>query len=685
MRNLMKMLPGFVMVICLGIQAQGQLPARTLQDSDTILERHARYLHETVPLDTAEVTRWMGVLRNDGSWADINYGDLQRANWDLLHHLERVEALCLAWTDEKSGFYQDATLWKAIRLSLDNWLKHRYQNPNWWHNQIGVPQYMRDILVLVMDSLSPAERTGGLRVLGQLRVQGPGAGANLTWSADLGLYQGLLTGDVAEVDSCQALIVNEIRISTQEGLQPDYSFHQHHARLQMYQYGKAFLWSNVRLGWELRGTRWAFGKDKVNLLSNFLLKGWAWMARGINTVPGTMDRSASRVGELRSPDVRVLVPYMKQLDPARRDAFQRLAESQEGKRTLKGFRYFPYSDFAAYHQKDFSFFLKTISIRTLSSEVGLNKENLKGALLNSGDGYLIHSGNEYYNLMPLWDWRRLPGITSFDGAAGINRRAFVGGVSDGESGLSAMDYCMENRSNDQWISAHKIWASDQGMVVCLVAGLTAHGLTDSVYTVLDQSRLDGPVVTNHLGNRLGEGVHSLKQLRWVSHAGFGYIPLVPAAAIIEVEPRQGAWSEINVSEGDSVWHGVVFLPELVYGPEVRNQSFGYVLAYTGGAQKTRELARKHPWEILANDTACQAVKFPGGVVMAAFFSAHDLDTGGLKIQTDKPCLVLYTHGKLYVSDPTHRGGLWDISWGSNSWKVTLPADGSSREVPGFTK
>jgi chondroitin AC lyase len=244
----------------------------------------------------------------------------------------------------------------------------------------------------------------------------------------------------------------------------------------MYQYGKAFLFADVRLGWEARGTRWALPAGKIRILRNFVLQGWQWMARGINTVPGTMDRSASREGELRSPDMRSLLPFLRDLDPAEAKAYRALALRQQGVGSLDGFRYYPYSDFTAYQTPRFSFFLKTISARTLPTEVGLNSENLKGHLLNSGDAYLIRNGKEYFNLMPVWDWQRLPGITAFQGAARSGRKDFAGGVSDGKSGLTAMDYLMRGRGTKDSVSAHKIWACHSGQVVCLIAGLKAGGL-----------------------------------------------------------------------------------------------------------------------------------------------------------------------------------------------------------------
>jgi|ADGO01.1.fsa_nt_gi Polysaccharide lyase family 8, super-sandwich domain. len=85
------------------------------------------------------------------------------------------------------------------------------------------------------------------------------------------------------------------------------------------------------------------------------------------------------------------------------------------------------------------FFLKTISSRTLPTE-SINNENLKGRLLHSGDAYLVRDGKEYYDLMPVWDWNLLPGVTVFPGAAAAARLPWVGGVSNGMSGAAVMDY-----------------------------------------------------------------------------------------------------------------------------------------------------------------------------------------------------------------------------------------------------
>ena len=651
----------------------------TARPIDSVLDRYREFLFQSFDVPEGRIISLVKDIGTDGRWADIDYRDEARADWKVLNHLKRVDTLSIVWSDPSSEFYHQADVWRTISLSLNDWLRHKYQNPNWWHNQIGVPQVMRDILVLLRGSLSPGAFDTAMTVMGQLKVQGTGAGANLIWSADLGFHYGALRGDTVLMDRCRTLILREIHISTGEGIQPDYSFHQHGARLQMYQYGKAFLFSNIRLAWELAGSPWAFPDAKVKLLTDFLFKGWQWMARGINTVPGTMDRSATRIGELRSPDLRMLLPMILELDPEDAASIKALNQDQNGKGSLSGFKYYPYSDFAAYQTHNFSFFLKTISTRTLPSEVGLNSENLKGALLNSGDGYLIRNGNEYYNIVPLWNWNRLPGITTFNDAKSIKRKAFVGAVSDGFAGLNAMDYRIENNAHDRWISAHKIWACYDNLVIALVAGVDIHGISDSIYTVMEQSWLQGPV-TIYPGGRLGLGVHVINGLRSVTHAGFAYIPITPKPVMVSLLQKEGTWASINASESDSLIRGKIFTAQFLYGDQAIDISGGYVLAYTGSARKTRKLLRRHPWRVLRNDTACQAVRFSDGAMMAAFFSAGSLHEERFDFGTDRPCLAFFRGHKLYLSDPTHVGGEWRISLNGRLRSVTLPRDGTSVEL-----
>lgn len=652
MRKVYFVLIGFLFV-CIEVNAQ----------ADTVLSRYKQYLLSTVKPE-GDMNVLAGHLDTQGQWPDINYADTEKANWKNLIHLKRLRDLALVWEKPGSAMFHNPQLWKAFTSGLNHWLAKRYKNSNWWHNEIGVPQYMRDIIILVKKELGPEQLKAALEVMAQHRVQETQVGANLTWSADLGFHYGALTRNLKMMEICRDLIIKEIRVSTEEGVQPDFSFHQHGPRLQMYQYGAAFLKDNIRLAWELHGTALAFPEEKIGILSNFTLKGWQWMARGIHTVPGTMDRSASRVGALNNADLREFIPYLVALDPENKQAFLRLGNVQWGKGVLEGYRYYPYSDFAAFHQKDFSFFLKTISSRTLATE-SINSENLKGALLNSGDAYLVRDGKEYFNLMPVWDWAYLPGVTAFKGAEKINRQDFTGSVSNWQSGLTVMDYRLENNDKRKTLSAKKFWAAAGRQVVCLIAGLQASG-TAEVYTALDQCRWRGAESVND---------------SWIYHAGFAYIPLGAAKIKLHLTSATGSWKAINAAESDAPQTEKVFMPVLQHNA-LENSSSGYVISVCKNAKEAAKLEAAPAWKVLRNDEELQAVAFNDGTLMAAFYKPGTLQAakGHQQISVDQACLVLIGKRKVWLSNPVRKPLKVKLTLADQFKVVELPADGSSAAV-----
>lgn len=657
------------LIFCLSWQGLEALPEDPVE---TILQRAEQYLRKGMTAE--DVKNLMVTLNEQDQWPDIDYTDQQPSAWSTATHLNRVRSMTLAWTDATSVWFHDAALKAVIDRALDHWLSKRYHNPNWWHNEIGIPRIMQDILVMLRHDLRGERFKQAMDVLGQHKVRG--TGANLAWSADLGLHYGALLHDPAMIQRCSQLISNEIKVSEEEGIQPDYSFHQHGARLQTCHYGNAFLSENVKVAWELRDTPWAFAENKIDILSNFVLDGWQWMSRGIYTVPGTLDRSVSRRGMLESADLRNLLPYLITLDEKKADVLDSLAKRQDGEDVpLKGYRYFPWSDFAAYQRPDFSFFVKTISVRTRFTE-SINGENLKGSLLNSGDTYFMRDGQEYFNLMPVWDWAHLPGITTFDGAKTVQQK-FTGGVSNGESGVAAMHYRAEDDRKN--LTVNKLWASHGDVVVCMLSDLTTEN-TGVVYTVLDQCRWRGEVRVNKPAKSVGEGTHHLKNVNWIFHSGFAYIPLAPSPLELHLKEAHGTWASINKGKSQEVISEKVFMPVYVHRDEDPS-SFGYAVVSCKSAKEAREIARHPDWKIIRNDRECQAVVFTDGTFMAAFSSEGSVRVDGKReLALSRPGLVLISDGHVFVSDPTHTGGSITVQLGDQQWVSNLTDDGTTQRV-----
>lgn len=642
------------------------------QNADLVLNRHKQFLLNT---DTTKVVTPKIIAQQfdikTRRWKNIDYNDTKPSTWEIRDHLINTRSLALQWAREQNAGNKKQLL-TIIISALDEWHQHKFKNRNWWHNEIGIPQIMRDIIALIRPALTITQLNNYLEIVNQYQMKG--TGANLIWSADIGLFYGLLTGNHSIAEKAVSLIKNEIKISEGEGLKPDYSFHQHQARLQMYQYGRTFLIDNIRLAWELRGTKWAYEDDKVKLLSSMLLSGWQWMARGIHTIPETMDRSATRMNALHEADVRIYIPYFIELDPLNRSLYTRLKANQDKQSySLSGLKSFPYSDITTYHQKEYSFFLKTISSRTLTTE-SINYENLKGKLLNSGETYFIRSGNEYFNLMPVWNWTKLPGITSFDGADKISRKDFSGTVTDGHSGVTAMDYQMVAKDTTKHFTCKKSWFFLQGYMVCLLGDIKMTNI-DSAYTVLNQSRLKGDVISGK--EKLQKSFYLNTGNKWIWHDDFAYMPLYKSNLSLYADTASGSWYDINHSYSSKKIREEVFMPYLQHHPAA--DKAGYVVFYTP-KKIINKIANALPFTIVQNDAKIQSLQSADGTLLAVFYDTGKLITKTLSVAVDRSCMVLLKKSYAFVSDPSHQGGGLTMKYNNKIYQVTLPADGSTARV-----
>lgn len=648
--------------------------ARALNETDTIINRHKSYLLQTNTVSREVAEKIIGLFdEKTARWANIDYTDNTPADWPAKDHLGNVKALAIYFVQYPESAEGKKILPVLIR-ALDEWHKHKFKNTNWWHNEIGVPQLMRDILVLIEEDLSENRLKNYLEIVNQFKING--TGANLTWSSDIGMFYGLFTQNDELVDKTVRLIVNEIRISDKEGLKPDYSFHQHDERLQMYQYGRVFLIDNIRLAWELLNTQWAFPKEKIDLLAGMFLNGWQWMARGINTIPETMDRSATRVNALMEADIRNHFPFFIEVAPQyKTQLLAAKANQEDGKYTLAGFRGFPYSDIVTYHNPAYSFFLKTISSRTLPTE-SINYENLKGKLLNSGETYFIRDGDEYFNLMPVWDWEKLPGITAFAGADKISRNEFNGIVTDGAIGVNSMNYKMMGKDTNTFISCKKSWFILDGYMVCLMSDIKMKNL-DSAYTVLDQSRLQGIVRTDR--GKLKGGHFPASKIKWILHNNFTYMPLYTGTQTeLYTDTADGSWHSINQSYSKDIIIEKVFMPSVLH--RVNNTKSGYAVFYTENPKEARRLSNKMPFRILKNESGCQALLSNDNTLLAVFYKGGELLFSQNTILADNACMLIVRNGSIFASDPMHRGVSLKIFYNDKAYTITLPADGSTVKI-----
>lgn len=602
--------------------------------------------------------RHLDDMREDGTWADIDYASQRRGDWPTRVHLDRLIALAAVYADEKSVLFEDKLLGERILSGVDHWIRNDYQNPNWYNERIGVPYRLGSVLLL-MGNAAPEEMLERARPL-MYRSELGMTGQNKVWCAGIGIMKAVLYGDRELMSQAVADVWSELAVSSGEGIQADWSFHQHGPQQQFGNYGRSFGADMVQWASALRGTEYALAGESLEVLRNYLLEGPAWILWN-----GRMDFSGCgrQVNEgsqrKKARSIGSQLAQMKAIDPEFEAAYslalESLTQSQEGNRLL-GFKSFWRSEMGVQRRPDWYASVKMSSTRVIGSE-STNNENMLG--LHLGDGVLLNylEGDEYEDLVPLWDWKRLPGTTCDQGIDdlapaledGYGGSGFSGVISSGEHGIASMIYQRDT------LTARKSWFFFDNQIVCLGAGISGKTRGD-VFTSVEQSRLKGDLV---------------RENQWVWHNTMGYQFMQGSPEVLTGTVR-GNWNDAFPTHGDRPVSGDVFSLWINHGESPVGQDYAYCVFPSVSVEEMREMKSMDGSHLLRNDRAVQAVA-RGDAVYAVFYDAGVLSSGGeLEVEVDGPCLLIVETETLFVSDPTHSLQSLEIKVDGKSYFVELP-------------
>jgi len=609
-------------------------------------------------------------LRADGTWADIDYASKARSGWPPSLHWARMKAMAASAARAGVSTDERQRLHDAIHRAFAHWIAHDYQCPNWWYNEIGIPKLVGPVVLLLGDAARPEEVRYATEVsLARYPIRM--TGQNRIWLAGNALFRGLILGDERKVTQAAEVIWSEIQLSVDEGVQPDFSFHQHGAQQQFGNYGMAFavnmaLWARV-----LRGTPWQIPEEKLAVLRGYLLEGQAWIswrgamdisACGRQFMPGSpRDKTATIARVMRQAEL---------FDPARTRDYESFWRSQApgAANSLIGLKHFWRSDYFVLRRDTFMATLKLSSNRVIGAEL-VNSENLSGFHLGDGALYLYRTGDEYEEIFPLWNWSRLPGVTCAQTPPPSYKysqvpRDFVGGISDGVDGVAVLDFARDG------VGAKKAWFFSGSTALCL--GADIRGASPAgIATTLNQTRARGPIKVHAgsasdsfaLGTRRGDGVATIE------HDGWTYELLSPASWRLEAESVSGHWRKVytNPTTPPEEVHGELFTLWLDHGAAPEGQSYAYAI-YPEAAQARGE--------ILANTPFVQAVALAPGKVAVVFWSAGELALSeGTTLSVSAPCVVLLEGRTARIADPTQKLAGLQVQLAGVTRDVELPSGG----------
>jgi len=612
-------------------------------DFDTLITRILDQEKDT-PKDTI-VKKLLETINPDGTWPDVDYTHQSRSAWRTPQHLNHLTNLAEA---HHAGL-QYPNLKPAIHTALNHWLENDYTNPNWWWNDIGVPRNLSHILLLLDTEITDQQRQLGTQILSRAQLEK--TGQNLVWLADITAKRGLLNRDADLVKQAYARITEEIRISFDEGIQPDGSFYQHGPCLYNHGYGAGFASDCARLAALLTGTQFAFPKDKVDKIAFYVLDGSRWMLRGTTPDYGAKGREISRKGASAHYLMRVCDNLLK-LDTGREEelrAFKTHLQNGQGS-AVTGNKHFWRGDIMTHHRKGYYTSARFFSTRTVSTDGPHNNEGLKSHHLADGCNYLFVRGDEYDNIFPVWDWQKIPGTTvaqtnDFTQKPHIpGTTDFVGGASDGTYGVAAFDLQRET------VSAKKAWFFFNREYVCLGTAIQSPTAVP-VFTTLNQCYLTGDVLVN--GLTVEKGDHDLSNIQSIHHDNVAYLFPEDTNIHLRNSTQTGSWYDINNQYEKDTLSRDIFNLWIDHGINPNNAHYAYIVAPGVTKADLPLYTQRHGIQILKNTPQIQAVHHANQrITQAVFYAPGELAvTREITLTVNEPCTLILRDDSLSVSNP----------------------------------
>ena len=639
----------------------------------------------------------LALFQENGSFSDIDYDDTQMTNWTPIKHIERLSDFVYAYTNEKNKYYQNEDLYQKIVKGLEYWYDVDSESDNWWHNQISEPQKLGVLLIQMRIGKKQIPQELETKILKRIQETGGDpakwTGANRTDIALHWIYRSCLTQNEADLKTAIDNVFNPVVYTTEEGFQHDNSYFQHGEQLYIGGYGDEILKGVTQVASYALGTQYQLDKEKVELLSKFMRETYYRAVRGQNMSFDVVGRSVSRPGLLNKRTTATYAKRMIDIDPTHADEYKAIIARLNRKQpadyqvTASHTHYFR-GDYSLHVRPQYNFDVRLASTRTKKCEYG-NKENLKTYFMSDGCTNITQTGDEYFNIFPVWNWCHIPGTTApqlekvpMDPKAWgvLGTSTYAGGVSDSIYGATAYAYMDTNPEVNT--GAKKSWYFFDNEVVCLGAGIQSTS-TYPVHTTVNQCFLKDGIMVDK-GDKeetLANGSHTLQAPQWVLHDKIGYFFPQKEEVFLTAQTQSGRWYDINTSKSKKEEKMDVFTLGINHGVGPKDGSYAYIIVPgKTSAQEMKAYQKKNAIEILSNNPKIQAVRNTKlNVWMVTFFEAGTFTHKELSVTVDKPCILMIKDitsksANLHIADPGQTQSPIQVELKIGKKKQTLTAD-----------
>lgn len=614
------------------------------------------------------VTTLMGRMTEYGSFPSINYQDKNSHDW--MSHLYWLSSMVNMYVNPKSKHYQEHDLFLKIVKGYEFWNNTRPKSPEWFMNEIGIPQQISKSLLLMRAGKEQIPQHLEQILLSYIVETGGDprdkTGANKADMAAWWLFAGCLQADKDRIKIAAEESFFPLQYVIGEGIQYDNSYFQHTNQLYIGGYGLTLLDKVTEIASYVVDTDFIPSEKQLNIMYQFANGTFFKCMRGQNMFYNVLGRSVSRRGATKL-NVQRILKRLIEIDKTHSADYEKtmsLIDTGKYDGVLDTHTHYYIGDFSLYQSPLYSLGLRFNSERTSKCEWGSN-ENLKGYFLSEGSMALLIRGNEYEDIFPVWDWCKIPGTTipqlekiPLRGQWGqLGESGFAGGVSTGKEGTSV--YQMTLSKEDVDITANKAWFFENGEILCLGNGISS-SMAEPIFTTLNQCLLNGEIYysSNNTLNTLAAGQQvNDKSVEWIWHDNVGYYFIDKDISVsLSGQAQQGKWKDINSGQPDEIVTKNVFSTWIDHGTEPANGTYAYLIAPNVSLSKMN-VSILDKYEILANDKMAQVVRNRNtNTIKAIFYTKGVLNAGEMELSVDNGCaLVIKLNDKsceVFVSDPS---------------------------------
>ena len=542
-------------------------------------------------------------------FTDIDYSNGDTVNWPAAKHLTRTEYLAMLYRQTQNEALK-AQYKDCILKLIDHWTEGNYENSNWWHNWLSIPNIAGEIGLLMKDDL------GKNRLIQLADVVGLGCftinpliythvGSNAADLAMSSIKFGVLTDNPKVIRTAVSEVNSALDYSLLEGIKQDGSYFQHGTRLYMGGYGIEFIKGMSSIMAMLSGTEYTFTEEQLKPFAGFILEGLRGMSFGSTLDPVSMGRSVSRIN---AQPLKGIVPALQKLasipEMPRADEILAYAQSiAADSKSNNGVKFYDNAKLLVINNSDFYFSFRG-GDSTLMYAEQMNDENI--LCYNStypGTTTVMSSGREHLDISPLYDFAMIPGTTAVHESdeqlrkhLDLTYRPLVGIYGDASAeGAAAALVKTTHEGISMTVSC---FATDNAAII-LGAGMNdLQGR--SMITTLDQSYFTGSYVQD--GST-------------VIHNGIKYTVYEGGELNASAEHRQGNWRRNNLTYPDAYVEGDIFTLSMA-----NSGSYAYsVMSQNSDAE----------FEVIENSSCLQAVRLPDGRIAASFIGCTSFTYDGV--------------------------------------------------------